>query len=421
MTIWYVSNAGNDSNTGLSALEPWLTVNKVNTAAAAHDTIRFRGGDVFQGTTLVPKAGQQFESYGTGRATLAYGDVNGVSLAVGSVSFDNLIFEGGQGGAGTAISIDLNANAGRLRRCLFRFGGSHLISTAASTGTMEITETVFERSLTDSCSLHGALSVTIRRCQFLQIGVDTVGGAADPISMHDTGTFLCEDTEFFSCQRGVGLSVNDSGTNVLRRCLIVTTSQTTSAGNYVVGLVGTGSLLMENCICLLSGTTAQYGVYLETGTAIVRNCTFLSVNTNSGTISLAAASGTLTVTNCVSVVPTATGVHLADGSATGVDAVESNYNCFFPDGAAKFSVTQAPVLGPFAGWQAFTGQDAQSVTSDPLMGTPANFTTPTIEPARLNPRSVCVGMGTDQFSVNPTDYLGRSRRLSGWHLGALVP
>jgi parallel beta-helix repeat protein len=59
-TDYYVKSTGNDSNTGLSDAQAWLTIGKVNTVFSslnAGDRIFFRRGDTFYGNLVINKSG----------------------------------------------------------------------------------------------------------------------------------------------------------------------------------------------------------------------------------------------------------------------------------------------------------------------------------------------------------------------------
>jgi hypothetical protein len=72
-TNYYVKTGGNDSNTGLSDAQAWLTIAKVNAIAfAADDTVFFNRGDAwYNDEHLVPRSGTSghpvvYAAYGTG-------------------------------------------------------------------------------------------------------------------------------------------------------------------------------------------------------------------------------------------------------------------------------------------------------------------------------------------------------------------
>ena len=71
-TIYYVSNSGNDSNSGISTSSPWQTLTKVNTTLFfAGDQILFQRGDTFYGSLTIKQSGTSdkpitFGAYGTG-------------------------------------------------------------------------------------------------------------------------------------------------------------------------------------------------------------------------------------------------------------------------------------------------------------------------------------------------------------------
>lgn len=95
MATYYVSSAGNDSNNGTSTATPWLTSTKVNATIGSGDTVYFNGGDTFSGSTITVTFPAAFDSYGTGKATIACGTTFGIKATnTGSVTVSNLIFTG---------------------------------------------------------------------------------------------------------------------------------------------------------------------------------------------------------------------------------------------------------------------------------------------------------------------------------------
>ena len=116
---YYVSAAGSDGAAGTESA-PWRSVGKVNaTSFAPGDVVRFRGGDVFTDSTLMPRssgaagAPVTFTSYGSGRATIS--NASGAVWFSGKqwLTFDNLVFTTGNAaknvfaGSGGAGSTDI--------------------------------------------------------------------------------------------------------------------------------------------------------------------------------------------------------------------------------------------------------------------------------------------------------------------------
>lgn len=82
--VFFVSQSGNDSNSGLSRLAPWRTVTRVNEAALAPgDEVLFAAGQTFSDAALMPGQGFDvsgdpgrpvvFGAYGRGRAKIPQG------------------------------------------------------------------------------------------------------------------------------------------------------------------------------------------------------------------------------------------------------------------------------------------------------------------------------------------------------------
>src|SRR5674476_666125 len=81
-TTYYVSNSGNDSNSGLTTILAWKTLANVNALTfKAGDQILFQKGDTFYGTITVKNSGSAgnpitFGAYGTGANPIIRGFTN---------------------------------------------------------------------------------------------------------------------------------------------------------------------------------------------------------------------------------------------------------------------------------------------------------------------------------------------------------
>ncbi len=75
---YYVSNSGNDSNSGLSADQAWATLSGVNahnsSILQSGDAVLFRRGDTFRGS-LTAVSGVSYGAYGTGKKPCLYGAI----------------------------------------------------------------------------------------------------------------------------------------------------------------------------------------------------------------------------------------------------------------------------------------------------------------------------------------------------------
>jgi len=75
---YYVSNSGNDQDSGISTGSPWQTIVKVNSMTfSPGDTISFNAGDVWRETLIVPSSGSSgnpitFTRYGSGSNPTIY-------------------------------------------------------------------------------------------------------------------------------------------------------------------------------------------------------------------------------------------------------------------------------------------------------------------------------------------------------------
>jgi len=100
---FYVKKSGNDAFSGLSIVNAWQSIAKVNSIDFnANDTLLFEGGSIFNGNIYLSEedsatASQPLfiSSYGIGRATIFAGKSFGVyAYNVGGVQIHNLNFEG---------------------------------------------------------------------------------------------------------------------------------------------------------------------------------------------------------------------------------------------------------------------------------------------------------------------------------------
>lgn len=73
-TKYYVSNNGNDNNSGLSPQEAWATVNRVNKQEYKKgDAVLFERGGLWRGATVLCKSGVTYAAYGEGEKPKLYG------------------------------------------------------------------------------------------------------------------------------------------------------------------------------------------------------------------------------------------------------------------------------------------------------------------------------------------------------------
>ncbi|MBV7276193.1 hypothetical protein I6U48_25250, partial [Clostridium sp. PL3] len=78
---YYVSNSGDDNNSGLSEAHPWKSISKVNNYNfKPGDVIHFKCGDIWR-EQLIPKNGNEtgpvtYTSYGSGNKPYFYGSVS---------------------------------------------------------------------------------------------------------------------------------------------------------------------------------------------------------------------------------------------------------------------------------------------------------------------------------------------------------
>lgn len=114
---YYISQSGNDNNTGLSPGKAWRSIHKVNiTRLRSGATLKFQGGSTFAIDTATDRDGLYLErghgdgvtitSYGSGRATIdAGGGVGIYCYGVGNITIRDLIVKGSGPAANSASGV----------------------------------------------------------------------------------------------------------------------------------------------------------------------------------------------------------------------------------------------------------------------------------------------------------------------------
>lgn len=94
-THYYVSNSGNDTNTGLSTASPFLTIAKVNSLVLVPgDIVSFNGGDSWHEALIISYSGSTgnpiiYNSYGTGKAIITGFTTVGSWTSLGSSIYES--------------------------------------------------------------------------------------------------------------------------------------------------------------------------------------------------------------------------------------------------------------------------------------------------------------------------------------------
>jgi hypothetical protein len=119
-TTYYVSPSGSDSNSGTSTSSPFKDISKVNSLSlSAGDNVLFQGGQTFDGSVLIRGGGSSssyvtFGSYGSGKATIKSGGVDGFEdYNASGVMVQNLNFVGSPNGL-NQDGVKFEANSGGL-------------------------------------------------------------------------------------------------------------------------------------------------------------------------------------------------------------------------------------------------------------------------------------------------------------------
>lgn len=410
MATYYVSNAGNDSNSGLSESAPWLTVAKANTAATADgDVILLRRGDTFLSSTLwVPAASnQRMGAYGTGAAPILDANSAATSCVTISSARSGIILEDVKcqnGIAGFFIASSIASSNNIIRRVVFdTFTDSIVRYSTGCTGTGHLCEDcTFLNSNNDGYSIFGNGDHTIRRCYFQNLGDDVIGGGqGDAITTHETGTAQVSDCFMYDCTVGGVTLTNTAGTSTVERCFMRRPGQYA----YSQGLGGT--LRIANCIAIvenISGNQIQAIRATEASVVDIYNCTFWGDTDTASYFIDAMNTSVVTAYNCAMHAAATNQRYLRQRVGA---TLTSDFHRLSVDGN-KFNFDDVTQVN-FAAWKTASGEDANTTIG--ALGVP-NTTNPTL-PADLRPLSgsALISAGNQPMPAwtGEKDYLNRVR------------
>lgn len=290
-TKYYVSNTGNDSNSGTSEERPWRTIEKVNSFMkfSPGDEILFKRGDEWTGTISVRISGNfsnsiNYNAYGTGENPKIYGSaiITGWSLYAGNIyktSFNKNITQ-------------LFINNERAKVARYPNFGYYLISSIQSSSKFS------SNDLDESVDYSGSKWIGRTNPWILQTK-EVIESTFHTLSLNSApeenlgineGFFLCNKLEFLDSP---GEWFYDRTT----KTLYLWTLNGDSPSNYVV-----------------RGTITTYGINMGSNDFItVNNISFLHHNTS---ISASTNSDYNTIKNCLISYPDGIGIetkYVCDG------------------------------------------------------------------------------------------------------------
>ncbi len=132
-STYYVSNAGSDSNNGLSTTSPWKTLAKVNAVTLlAGDVILFKSGDSWSGQLIPQRSTIAYGAYGTGTKPI----ISGFQTITGWTNLGNGIYS-----APTTASNSLNiVTVNDVLTAKGRYPNTGYLSFESHSGTTSITD-----------------------------------------------------------------------------------------------------------------------------------------------------------------------------------------------------------------------------------------------------------------------------------------
>lgn len=286
-TAYYVSNDGDDSNTGTSTDSPWKTITKVNAelnggVITEGDDIYFNRGDTFNDAQLQLRTGGTsdnpmiFGSYGTGAKPIF--NLNGASAIYCNWNIDNVTLQdiNISGNDGTnSINFDSNTDASNIY--FFRIEGydtGHTICMR-NVNYYRIENCKFQPNNADrhgisigiGCKNGIILNCTIKECKD-GINLHFVGDDSNP-------TQAVGDNHWFKN---------------------VTVNSCSEEGFDIAGGIGCENILIENCEAYDCSNTGL-GIGHRTANVIVDN--FYSYDHPVGNMFITETDGTVIIRNSI--------------------------------------------------------------------------------------------------------------------------
>ena len=252
--IWYVATTGNDSNTGLTPAQAFLTPTKAASVAAPGDLIQIAHGTFSVTATLAPLSGVSIRGAGRTKtfitSTTTTSGMVLLQLANNSEFSDmNVNFTANSTGFPVGVPTTALSNAAIRNMDVVGLNDALYVS---STNTCQIEATDCSFSSTyDTFYIGGASgsSATSRRCTFNVTGPSS--GA------------IC---------RGI---VSEAGnTLIAESCKIVITDTTASAEDYGVAAYGGIVNLLSCDIVTTNPNATPYDLYANGGDIVAVGCSF---------------------------------------------------------------------------------------------------------------------------------------------------
>lgn len=291
MTVYYVANAGSNSNSGTSTGSPWQTLAYAISNSVDGDTINLNGGDTFSENVSLT-SGRLLQSYGTGQATIAGGTSPALTVTdCDGVTVTNL-----------TLTMSSTTNSGNtyhgVIRCV-RTGTTRLTSGVTisacniSGGHAGIT---FESASANAGGWNGiviggtssALGNTITSCSEFGIYLYEVGATgtnlhySNVLIQWNTVSGITGDTNS-NCAGGCGIVLGNAdsttGTNaaqcvmknnIVHDCGASANNGITAGPGGVFPIYSTGVLVQSNVVYNMSSNS---GGYDGVGIDLDANCT----------------------------------------------------------------------------------------------------------------------------------------------------
>jgi hypothetical protein len=311
--IYYVSNTGNDSNSGLSSSLPWKSLTKVNSVTfLPGDQVLFQRGDTFYGTITVKSSGTSsapivYGAYGTGNNPV----ITGFTAVSGWTSLGGNIWE-----SSNTVSTLSTCNLVTIKGVNTPMGRTPNLGSYYTLQSHNANSSITSSNLSGIPNWSGA-EVVIRKERWIWQKGKITSQSGGTISYTDEGQFTPRDNWGFFIQndartldsqnewyynpttKKVRVYSTTQPTNVRvasleyvinsasKNYITITNLTVTGANTTGINISAGANVIVQNCVinnCGLDGVRAQSASnYYTFNNNLVKNCNYSGIHTYSNT------------------------------------------------------------------------------------------------------------------------------------------
>lgn len=402
---YYVSNLGNDANTGKSETTPWKTIAKVNSFSfSPGDRILFKKGDTWNEQLTIPSSGSSdkritFSSYGSGNLPIIQASgKNAISVYNKNyINIEDIEVKNSNYGVWIAGSSS-NINIKRITSSFNYYDG--LIFDGTSVSNILVEDTISHDNSRHGLLAHDSSNINVIRGKYynhitqygIGVGFDNVAiGLSDNVESYNNyygiktanaarNILIFNNTVYSNIEFGIDLDIGTLNSIVEKNKVYLTGKHGIVVEWYSKDNIVTKNIIHDNgkesfhaaiWVELANNTLVSYNtIYNEhRGIAFYTNSinskaynNILYSLTDIGFFAADKASYVTLKNNIAEL--TNIVVNIASDSQTGF---VSNYNNWHSTGS---KMVYSNNYLTFDSWKSTTGQDANSINSNPLFSSP---------------------------------------------------